>query len=75
MHECSIFSTHDASDTKCKHVQQLWIMVKILSLEEAVDFFNSQNCSKSTAIDASLKSLLFSPNADSESEKWWLTIF
>ena len=75
MHECSIFSTHDGSDTKCKHVKQLQIMVKILTLEDPVDFFNSQNCSKSTAIDASLKSLLFSPSADSESGKWWLTIF
>jgi len=39
MHECSIFSTHDGSDTKCKHVKQLLIMVKILTLEEPVDFF------------------------------------
>jgi len=50
-------------------------MVKILTLEDPVGFFNGQNCSKSTGIDASLKSLLFSPNADSESGKWWLTIF
>jgi hypothetical protein len=69
-------SPHNGSDTKCKHVKQLQIMVKI-TLEDPVAFFffNSQNCSKSTTIDASLKSLLFSPNADSESGKWWLTIF
>jgi hypothetical protein len=39
MQECSIFSTHDGRDTKSKHVKQLWIVVKILTLEEPVDFF------------------------------------
>jgi len=39
MHECSIFSTHGGSDTKCKHVKQLQIMVKILTLEDTVDIF------------------------------------
>jgi hypothetical protein len=39
MQECSIFSTLDGRDTKWKHVKQLQIVVKILTLEEPVDFF------------------------------------
>ena len=39
MHECSTFPTHDGSDAKCKHVTQLGIMVKILTLEGPVEFF------------------------------------
>jgi hypothetical protein len=64
-------STHHGSDTECKHVKQLWILVKILTLEVPVDdFFNSQKSSKSTATDASFRSLLCSLKYDSETGKW-----